>query len=117
MAAVSGRPVDIYVGGEAGIVTIGNKSDDQILTSRSGKVAHIIFNNPARHNAMNLFMWQRLAELMNELASDDDTRVVVLSGAGGKAFVSGADISQFESERSSADRSSPVLLDGSERSD
>lgn len=84
-------------------MTSGNKSDDQILTSRSGKVAHIIFNNPARHNAMSLFMWQRLAELMNELASDDDTRVVVLSGAGGKAFVSGADISQFESERASAD--------------
>ena len=81
----------------------GDKSQDQILTQRSGQVAHIIFNNPARHNAMTLFMWQRLAELMKDLAVDDDVRVVVLSGAGDKAFVSGADISQFGAERANPD--------------
>ncbi len=84
-------------------MTEANTSDDQIQTERSGQVAHVIFNNPARHNAMTVFMWCRLTELMNEFATDDDTRVVVLSGAGSKAFVSGADISEFETERAGAD--------------
>ncbi len=78
-------------------------ANEKILTSKAGKIAHIIFNKPERHNAMSLDMWQRLADVMTELALDAEIRVVVLSGAGGKAFGSGADISQFDSERATAE--------------
>jgi len=48
-------------------------------------------------------MWEAAAGILEEFKNDKNIRVVVLSGAGGKAFVSGADISKFESERSSKD--------------
>ena len=75
---------------------------DQILLRRDGHIAQIVFNNPARHNAMSLAMWQALHDNLSELADDRDIRVLVLSGAGGKAFVSGADISEFEAQRADA---------------
>ena len=59
----------------------------------------MIFNNPERHNAVSLDMWEATSRILDDFADDDDVRVVVLTGAGGKAFVSGADISKFESER------------------
>ena len=64
--------------------------------------ANLVFNNPARHNAMSLGMWKSLLSHMTELASDDVIRLVVLSGAGSKAFVSGADISEFDEQRASS---------------
>ena len=75
---------------------------DKILLSRDGPVAEIIFNNPVRHNAMSLAMWQGLSDHLADLSDDTSIRVVVLSGAGGKAFVSGADISEFETKRAGA---------------
>jgi enoyl-CoA hydratase/carnithine racemase len=66
-------------------------------------VGWITFNNPARHNAVSLEMWQGLADIANDFARDDDIRVVVVHGAGGKAFVSGADISEFAEQRDSAE--------------
>jgi enoyl-CoA hydratase len=74
-------------------------SDDKIIGRSSGGVGEIIFNNPAKRNAVSLDMWQRVTELLSEYAADPNLRVVVVSGTGGKAFVSGADISKFESER------------------
>jgi len=74
---------------------------DRILSRRDGHVAHIVFNNPARHNAMSLTMWQGLSDRLAEHAADPEVRVVVLSGAGGRAFVSGADISEFGDQRAS----------------
>jgi enoyl-CoA hydratase/carnithine racemase len=62
-----------------------------------------VFNNPERRNAVSLDMWQAIPEVLADFAADDAVRVVVLTGAGDKAFVSGADISQFEKERSSAE--------------
>ena len=64
-----------------------------------GPVLHIRFNNPAKHNALSVEMWQALPPLLERAQKDDAIRVVVLSGEGGKAFVSGADISQFEDMR------------------
>ena len=63
----------------------------------------MIFNNPERRNAVSLDMWQAIPEVLGAFGADDAIRVVVLAGAGDKAFVSGADISQFEKERSSAE--------------
>jgi enoyl-CoA hydratase/carnithine racemase len=59
----------------------------------------MIFNNPERHNAVSLQMWEAATRILEDFAKDGDVRVVVVTGAGGKAFVSGADISKFESER------------------
>ncbi len=78
-------------------------SSDKILVAKEGGIGRLTFNNPERHNAMSLEMWQRTAEILADFDQDPAVRVVVLAGAGGKAFVSGADISKFESERASAD--------------
>jgi enoyl-CoA hydratase/carnithine racemase len=72
---------------------------DKMLARKEGRVGTMIFNNPERHNAVSLEMWQAATEILADFASDDEVRVVVVTGAGGKAFVSGADISKFESER------------------
>ncbi|MEX0591030.1 MAG: enoyl-CoA hydratase-related protein, partial [Xanthobacteraceae bacterium] len=68
-------------------------ASDKIATRREGRIGYLIFNNPERHNAMSLAMWERAAEVLGEFASDSNIGVVVLTGAGNKSFVSGADIS------------------------
>jgi enoyl-CoA hydratase len=73
---------------------------DKMLSRKEGGVGYMIFNNPERHNAVSLEMWEAAASILEGFAADKEVRVVVLTGAGGKAFVSGADISKFESERS-----------------
>ncbi|HUS97829.1 MAG TPA: enoyl-CoA hydratase [Hyphomicrobiaceae bacterium] len=75
-------------------------TEDKIIGRKDGRVGHIIFNNPAKRNAVSLEMWERVNELLTEYATDTNLLALVVSGAGGKAFVSGADISKFESERS-----------------
>lgn len=72
---------------------------DKILTERSGEVARVIFNQPEKRNAVSLEMWEAVEAAVTEFANDPDVRILILSGAGGKAFVSGADVSKFESER------------------
>jgi enoyl-CoA hydratase/carnithine racemase len=74
---------------------------DKMLSRKEGRVGYMIFNNPQRHNAVSLDMWDAAGRIMDGFAKDDEVHVVVLTGAGGKAFVSGADISRFEKERSS----------------
>ncbi|HEX7607571.1 MAG TPA: enoyl-CoA hydratase [Usitatibacter sp.] len=64
-----------------------------------GNVLHIRFNNPAKHNALSVDMWEAVPPLLEKAERDDNVRVVVLSGEGEKAFISGADISQFEDMR------------------
>ncbi|HSV51092.1 MAG TPA: enoyl-CoA hydratase [Burkholderiaceae bacterium] len=64
-----------------------------------GSTLHIRFNNPARHNALSVDMWEAVPPLLKRAQQDDRVRLVVFSGAGEKAFVSGADISQFEDMR------------------
>jgi enoyl-CoA hydratase/carnithine racemase len=64
-----------------------------------GQVLHIRFNNPEKHNALSVDMWEAVPPLLDKAARDDNVRMVVLSGEGGKSFVSGADISQFEDMR------------------
>jgi len=73
--------------------------DERLQASRDGKTATITFNNPAKHNAVSLDMWERMIGLLEEFQADPELRVLIVTGAGGKAFVSGADISKFEDER------------------
>jgi len=76
---------------------------DKMLARKEAGVGIVTFNNPERHNAVSLEMWEATKEILDSFAIDTDVRVVVLTGAGGKAFVSGADISKFGSERASAE--------------
>jgi enoyl-CoA hydratase len=64
-----------------------------------GSVLHIRFNNPEKHNALSVDMWEALPPLLAKAEKDDNVRMAVLSGEGGKAFISGADISQFQDMR------------------
>src|SRR6478609_2784865 len=80
-------------------------ADGKILQSVADGVGVITFNNPEKRNAMSLDMWEGLGHALIELRDDADVRVVILVGAGDKAFVSGADISQFEKNRHNAQAS------------
>jgi enoyl-CoA hydratase len=74
----------------------------KMLAAKDEGVGLITFNQPEKRNAMSMEMWTGLGEILDEFAEDDGVRVVILSGSGNKAFVSGADISQFEKNRSNA---------------
>jgi enoyl-CoA hydratase/carnithine racemase len=74
---------------------------ERLLAKKDGAVGWIVFNNPERRNAVSLDMWQAIPPALAKFEADAEVRVIVLTGAGDKAFVSGADISQFEKERSS----------------
>jgi enoyl-CoA hydratase len=73
---------------------------DRMIARNDGAIGWITFNNPARRNAVSVEMWEALHEIVADYAADDAIRVIVLQGAGDKAFVSGADISEFEEKRS-----------------
>ncbi|HLH77162.1 MAG TPA: enoyl-CoA hydratase [Candidatus Binataceae bacterium] len=75
----------------------------KMLAARQGAVGTITFNQPEKHNAVSVEMWQGLAEILTEFQADPALRVVILTGAGERAFVSGADISQFEQQRADAE--------------
>lgn len=72
---------------------------EKMIATKDGPIGWIVFNNPARRNAVSVEMWEALSEIVRDYASDPAIRVIVLRGAGGKAFVSGADISEFEQKR------------------
>ncbi|MFL5045638.1 MAG: enoyl-CoA hydratase [Xanthobacteraceae bacterium] len=72
---------------------------DKVVARQEGAVGHLMFNNPERRNAVSLDMWEAAAKILDGFARASNVRVVVVSGAGGKAFVSGADISRFGDER------------------
>ncbi|MDZ7685923.1 MAG: enoyl-CoA hydratase [Gammaproteobacteria bacterium] len=67
-------------------------------------IGWLTFNQPERRNAISLEMWQGIGDALEAFEQDDNVRVVVLSGAGGKAFASGADISEFDKHRSNAEQ-------------
>ena len=76
---------------------------DRMIARKDDAVGWMIFNNPARHNAVSLEMWRAIPRLVDDFASDPAIRVIVVAGAGDRAFVSGADISEFEEKRATAD--------------
>jgi enoyl-CoA hydratase len=76
---------------------------DKLLVEVSGHVAIVTFNNPAKRNALSAEMRAALPDLLAALNADPGVRVVVVTGAGDKAFVSGADISEFGAQRTSPD--------------
>ncbi|MDH4248999.1 MAG: enoyl-CoA hydratase [Deltaproteobacteria bacterium] len=75
---------------------------EKMIARKEGPIGWIIFNNPERRNAVSVDMWEAIPRILDDYESDEAIRVIVLRGAGEKAFVSGADISQFEKMRASA---------------
>lgn len=78
-------------------------ADGKMLAEVADGVGLVTFNQPEKRNAMSVGMWEGLGAILDDFAANPAVRVVVLTGAGHKAFVSGADISQFESQRANAD--------------
>jgi enoyl-CoA hydratase/carnithine racemase len=76
---------------------------NEVLVSRDGPVVTLTFNRPEARNALTWAMYERLEQACEEVDADDSVRVLVLRGAGGKAFVAGTDISQFKVFESAAD--------------
>ena len=75
----------------------------ELLVHTDSGIGTLRFNRPKKHNAISYDMWCGIATAVDAFASDEDLRVIVLSGEGGKAFSSGADISQFEKQRATPD--------------
>jgi enoyl-CoA hydratase/carnithine racemase len=78
------------------------KTDKMIAEKKDG-VGWLTFNSPARRNAVSLEMWEAIGTVMDDYSQDPDVRCCVMTGAGDKAFVSGADISQFKEKRNDAE--------------
>lgn len=78
-------------------------ANGKILAEVTDGIGTITFNQPEKRNAMSIAMWDGMTQALEAFAAEAEVRVVVLTGAGDKAFVSGADISQFGEHRSSAD--------------
>jgi Enoyl-CoA hydratase/carnithine racemase len=71
----------------------------EILIRRDGPIGTVVVSNPGKYNAMTVQMWRDLPQRIAELDADPAIHAIVLAGDGEKAFISGADISQFEAER------------------
>lgn len=76
-----------------------NTNTEKLLAHKDGAAGWITFNNPAKRNAMSYDMWLGLDIALKEFIADPAVRVIVLKGAGDKAFVSGADIGEFKEKR------------------
>jgi len=72
----------------------------KMIARKEGGIGWMIFNQPEKHNAVSYEMWLAVPKIVAAFEADPDIRVMVLAGAGEKAFVSGADISEFETKRS-----------------
>jgi enoyl-CoA hydratase len=84
--------------------TIMDLKTTKMLADVDDGIGWITFNNPERRNAISLEMWEGLGTILESFQGNEDVRVVVMKGAGDKAFVSGADISEFDSKRGNAEQ-------------
>jgi enoyl-CoA hydratase len=75
----------------------------ELIVRRDGPVATVLFSNIPKMNAMTYDMWRAVPSTLAELDRDPEVRTIVVAGDGEKAFISGADISQFEKLRGTAD--------------
>lgn len=79
-------------------------ASDKILSSKRDGIGSLVFNYPEKRNALSPDMALAAADVIEEFARDPEVRVIVLSGAGDRAFVSGGDISRFEAERATPEQ-------------
>src|SRR5437762_2820245 len=78
-------------------------SSDPLIVLREPPLATLIINRPESRNAVNAEVWRRLANEANRLAQEKQVRVIIIRGAGDKAFISGADVAEFPLIRANAD--------------
>jgi len=78
-------------------------NEPELLFEQDGAIARVTFNRPEARNAMTWAMYDGLVEACEKVDADADVRVLILRGAGGKAFVAGTDISQFQTFRTPED--------------
>jgi enoyl-CoA hydratase len=78
-------------------------ADGKLLAEVDGGIGTITLNQPEKRNAMSVAMWTALEQILRAWSDDPAVRVVILAGAGDKAFASGADISEFEKYRGNAE--------------
>lgn len=71
----------------------------ELLTRRDGPIGRISFSNPAKFNAVSREMWEAFPGLIRAHEEDPEVRLIVIDGAGDRAFIAGADISQFGEQR------------------
>jgi enoyl-CoA hydratase/carnithine racemase len=71
-----------------------------LLVEKRGAVGWLVFNQPAKKNAINDAMWRGIPQAMERFDADPEVRCVAFRGAGTEAFAAGADISEFEKNRS-----------------
>ena len=76
--------------------------EDLLYEVRDG-VARITFNRPQARNALTFAMYERMAQICEAANADKSIKAVIVSGAGGKAFASGTDISQFRAFKTAQD--------------
>lgn len=79
-------------------------ADGRIIGRKNGAVGTLVFDNPAKRNAVSLDMARQVPEVMSGLIADPDVRVIVVTGSGQQAFVSGMDVSEFEAKRATAEQ-------------
>ena len=87
----------------AAVMNNATSASDPVIVERSGAIVTLTFNRPEARNAMTWEMYDRLYQTCEEVDADDSIRVLVLKGAGGKAFVAGTDIGQFTEFKSGDD--------------
>jgi enoyl-CoA hydratase/carnithine racemase len=80
----------------------GNLTED-LVVERTDGIATLVLNRPDSHNAVRLGMYEALPDLLSSVDQDADVKVLVVRGAGQKAFASGADISEFREVRANAE--------------
>jgi enoyl-CoA hydratase len=74
-------------------------SEGRLLVEKRGAVGWLVFDNPAKRNALNAAMWRGIPEALAGFGADSDVRCIVLRGSGTRAFTAGADISDFDNIR------------------
>ncbi|HUW39135.1 MAG TPA: enoyl-CoA hydratase-related protein, partial [Rhodocyclaceae bacterium] len=75
----------------------------ELITRKENAVGWVIFSNPTKLNAVSHDMWTALPGAIAALDADPEVRLIAITGDGDRAFISGADISQFEKARGSAE--------------
>ncbi len=81
-----------------------NLSTEKIIAVIKDNIGWIVFNQPEKRNAISLDMWETIPFIIKEYSNNNDVRLVVMKGEGGKAFVSGADISEFDQVRNTPEQ-------------
>ena len=79
----------------------------RLITAQEGPIGWITFNQPERLNAVRRDMWDDLPAAVASLTSNAQIRAIVVKGAGDKAFISGADIAEFDVQRNNAASNQP----------